>query len=214
MTEQQFDEITKKVEKEFEDYFQEELDKDKKSIFYDCRNILGIISIYNYITCAGEDYNYYKFPKDNILKTYLRYMENHEFEMTDDNIAQALEDYNANLNVEYLIRGKLYTPIPYGEEDYIKENLLDDNEYSSTCGDCGCHLGEIHLSSCDIELCPCCGDQMLSCNCGIKYPIREEQKQFLPKYIKQQEKDNEAFDKEVKDFLEKYANKQKNGNEM
>ena len=33
------------------------------------------------------------------------------------------------------------------------------------CHDCGCIEGEIHELGCDMEICPFCGEQLLSCDC-------------------------------------------------
>lgn len=33
------------------------------------------------------------------------------------------------------------------------------------CHDCGCREGEIHEFGCDIERCPFCGGQLISCDC-------------------------------------------------
>ena len=37
-----------------------------------------------------------------------------------------------------------------------------------TCGDCGVNEGDLHQPGCDMELCPFCGDQLLSCQCKYK----------------------------------------------
>ena len=33
------------------------------------------------------------------------------------------------------------------------------------CHDCGCSEGELHESGCDMERCPFCGGQLISCDC-------------------------------------------------
>jgi len=35
----------------------------------------------------------------------------------------------------------------------------------NTCHDCGCKEGEYHISGYDMERCPFCGKQLISCNC-------------------------------------------------
>ena len=43
------------------------------------------------------------------------------------------------------------------------------------CGDCGCKEGELHnfFPNCDMERCPRCNGQLLSCGCNIEGLQRE-----------------------------------------
>lgn len=34
------------------------------------------------------------------------------------------------------------------------------------CHDCGAKIGEFHQPGCDMEECPFCNDQLISCGCG------------------------------------------------
>jgi len=37
-----------------------------------------------------------------------------------------------------------------------------------TCGDCGTKEGQLHILGCDMEGCPFCGNQLISCQCVYK----------------------------------------------
>lgn len=59
-------------------------------------------------------------------------------------------------------RGNVTAPrIPHGQEAYWRE---PDMEWSHTCGDCCVIPGELHVPTCDMEVCPFCLDGQWLCH--------------------------------------------------
>ena len=56
---------------------------------------------------------------------------------------------------------------------YYKRFLVGDNDWchkeTDRCGDCGAKYGHYHHPGCDIERCPICHGQLLSCDCDIEF---------------------------------------------
>jgi hypothetical protein len=58
---------------------------------------------------------------------------------------------------QFVINSQEHDRIRYGDE----ENALNQPK----CGDCGVPRSAYHLLGCDIEQCPRCGGQAISCDC-------------------------------------------------
>lgn len=57
-----------------------------------------------------------------------------------------------------VINGWAYAPIRYGSESGLRR-------VKHRCGDCGVLPGQVHHHGCDIERCPACEEQSISCDC-------------------------------------------------
>lgn len=60
--------------------------------------------------------------------------------------------------------------IPFGEEiKYMDKSLISSVSciFYEYCPDCMAMQGEYHMPDCDIEICPVCKKQKLSCECDL-----------------------------------------------
>lgn len=57
---------------------------------------------------------------------------------------------------------------------YRRHKVGDEGWYSKgeRCGDCGALYGHYHHFGCDVERCPICGQQLIGCDCDIKYCVK------------------------------------------
>lgn len=95
-------------------------------------------------------------------------------EFSQEEIEKLKKDLEENSLYDYYMTydNKIVKRIPYGEEN----NFLGYKYNRGTeqyCDACGAKLGEYHLDLCDLEVCPACKKQMLSCGC-IKEKCKKE----------------------------------------
>ena len=75
-----------------------------------------------------------------------------------------------------LVNGCTHTLVEYRGKKYWRQKAGDEGwmKPGDRCGDCGALYGFFHHPGCDIERCPVCGEQLLSCDCDITMYYRPE----------------------------------------
>jgi len=68
-------------------------------------------------------------------------------------------------NPTYLIDGKPFDRVPYGEED------PGEPPANPACRDCAAAPGQFHVPGCCLERCPRCGDQAIGCGCCCPFEV-------------------------------------------
>jgi hypothetical protein len=63
----------------------------------------------------------------------------------------------SKIPTQFIINGQEFDRVPYGSG-------ADDLKFPK-CDDCGVQRGRLHLLGCDLEPCPRCGGQAITCEC-------------------------------------------------
>lgn len=63
----------------------------------------------------------------------------------------------SKIPTQFVINGQAFDRVPYGSG-------ADDLKFPK-CDDCGVPRGRLHLLGCDLEPCPRCGGQAITCEC-------------------------------------------------
>ncbi|HTJ97759.1 MAG TPA: hypothetical protein VL381_09835 [Rhodocyclaceae bacterium] len=68
--------------------------------------------------------------------------------------------------------GKEFERVPYGKES------SDWGAEQRPCGDCSVAKGQYHVPGCDVEQCPACGGQIITCDCSSSKKPKKPAKPF------------------------------------
>jgi hypothetical protein len=63
------------------------------------------------------------------------------------------------------VEGIEYPRIRFGQESGYSD--INPDFAKLPCHDCGIHEGQYHVPMCDMEQCPRCSSQLISCDCKI-----------------------------------------------
>lgn len=92
------------------------------------------------------------------------------------NYFQFFDEFTASQKVKTeILHGKRYARIKYGNEKWDAHDPEPDwwKERAGTpCHDCAAIRGQYHCEGCDVEICPRCLGQMLSCSCKLAKDYR------------------------------------------
>ena len=102
---------------------------------------------------------------ENIMEFSKGYVVFRNEEMQEEFKNHFLKEIANNKKMGILIdkAGVKYNRYPYGSTEW--DTILPMHEF---CPDCAAAIGEFHYEGCDIEICPKCHKQLLSCECKLK----------------------------------------------
>ncbi len=70
----------------------------------------------------------------------------------------------------FRVGGSDYEPVRWGDERGYRFVV----HVTSHCGDCGVPMGGVHHHGCDLEQCPACDGQAITCGCRDEKEDDEE----------------------------------------
>jgi hypothetical protein len=71
--------------------------------------------------------------------------------------------------LEIEIDGRPFKRVAYGQEPFWAE--VNPTYAANPCHDCGIVAGQLHVPGCDVEQCPRCNTQLITCACTMTTPI-------------------------------------------
>ena len=113
----------------------------------------------------GDELHNYIYPElhgveAEIISEFSR--KNIEYQGDKMSVHNPIDIIKAQKQNGIISNGTVYERIPFGKEIRMPWGSIGKN-----CGDCCVLLGQYHTEGCDIEECPICHKQFLTCNCQI-----------------------------------------------
>lgn len=113
------------------------------------------------------------------ISEIIKFTDNYEIfrgqEYRKEQLSQLKEEIVQNKKIGFFktANGELISRIKYGSEiDYVEGvgiNEISPRQPCTYCPDCSAKIGEYHLDCCDVEQCPICSLQAISCDCDKVY---------------------------------------------
>ena len=119
MTEREYQEISKKIQKELDSikkYYYEK--SDNAEMFEHAKRIYGITSIYNHLIEHGIYYHYPAFPKSNLLSTFYDYLDKGGYDISENQIHDMLTAYQEE-NMDKVIKLATISSALHVQKKYV-----------------------------------------------------------------------------------------------
>lgn len=117
----------------------------------------------------------FEYEKDSRYMNFIHFADNLVIFRGEEVNRDFLEEFKSEIvesskHEYYTNNDNKYKRIRFGEEIELLGLSKNDSIYGwEYCDDCSAKQGEFHLPHCDLEVCPKCKGQRLSCGCFDKY---------------------------------------------
>lgn len=135
-----------------------------------CKMYSLFVKIHNEIDVESNEVyqrivNEHQGTHGNVMEFSKGYVVFRNEEMTEASKNRFLKEISNNKRMGFLIDkyGIKYNRYPYGSKECNEIQPLHE-----FCPDCSAAVGEFHYEGCDIEVCPKCHRQLLSCECELE----------------------------------------------